>query len=75
MRDYICEILKECIEDSLRSEYKIINMKPISGDDTNGHIDNLIRLESSNYLYYNNSYSILSLIDSDVIESEWDFVG
>lgn len=48
----INEILKECIEDSLGSEYKIINMKPISGDDTNGHIDNLIRLESSNYLYY-----------------------
>ncbi len=48
----INKILKESIEDSLGAEYKIINMGPISGDDTNGHIDNLIRLESSNYLYY-----------------------
>ncbi len=48
----IKQILKENIEDFLGAEYKIINTAPISGDDTNGHIDNLVRLESSNYLYY-----------------------
>tara|TARA_B100001769_G_scaffold272658_1_gene267447 strand:- start:235 stop:1296 length:1062 start_codon:yes stop_codon:yes gene_type:complete len=48
----INNILKNGIEDFLGVRYEIINVKPIDGDDTSGHIDNLIRLENTNYLYY-----------------------
>ena len=48
----INDILKIGIEDFLGARYEIINVQPINGDDTNGHIDNLIRLENTNYLYY-----------------------
>ncbi len=48
----INNILKNGIKDFLGARYEVINVEPINGDDTSGHIDNLIRLENTHYLYY-----------------------
>ena len=48
----INNILKEGFEDVLKARYILMNLHPLSGDDTNGHIDNLLRLDKPNNLYY-----------------------
>ena len=48
----INSILKEAFENFLNKEYVIIDSGLLNGDDTNGHIDNLVRLEKGNKLYY-----------------------
>ena len=75
----INNILKEGFENILKTKYKIINISPLSGDDTNGHIDNLLRLEKPNNLYYmatndklHPDYETLNYLKSQIMQIDFN---
>ena len=75
----INNILKEGFEDVLKTKYIVMNLSPISGDDTNGHIDNLIRLEKPNNLYYmatndklHPDYKILNNLKNQIMQTDFN---
>tara|TARA_B100001564_G_C20589242_1_gene647015 strand:+ start:84 stop:1157 length:1074 start_codon:yes stop_codon:yes gene_type:complete len=75
----INNILKEGFEKILKSKYIVMDLGSLSGDDTNGHIDNLIRLEGSNNLYYmatndklHPDYKILNDLENKIMNTNFN---
>lgn len=48
----INKILKNGFENILKKKFIVIDVGSLSGDDTDGHIDNLVRLDQQNAIYY-----------------------
>ena len=46
------------VKENFISEYLFFDLDPITGDDTNGHLDNLIRIYDKNYIFYMHSNDI-----------------
>ncbi len=71
----IDNILERGFRNVLNIDYRIISSQPITGDDTNGHIDNLIRLDKKDTLYYmatndksHPDYSVLKSLERQIIQ-------
>ena len=51
----IKKLLDQYFDSQIGYDYHVIDIKPIKGDDTNGHIDNLVRFYDNDTILYMNS--------------------